>query len=537
MDQSNHSWGQTGVSDRMRDLLARASQDHVYEQRSQDAAVDEIRQRLEGLEWLTRELRERELGGLAGQLETVQGGLTSLVDKAPGWAETLAEHIEKVGERVTPVSDLPSLWSDVSAVSEHVDDALSRLQTLTDSTQRSLQQVETLAERMEKLQVSMEGAALRFSRLDKSLGELSQRSDRLEAQVNTIGELMTGGLADLSARTEQQLGEVTDNVRSTVSDAMNGSIPQHLDGLKETVEQRLEAFGGTVHNGMDSVGVRVESLTGRIESLDGRLEGIDGRLEGIDGRVDGVDGRLEGVQGRLDGVEGQFAGVDGRFDGMEGRFEKIDGHFAAVDGRFDTVTGQFEGISGQFEGLGGKVDGQVEALGAKFDGQVEALGGKLDGQVEALGAKFERVDGHFEAVGGRFDKVEGHFETIDGKVDTVDDRLEAVNQRVGQLPATLDIAELRNRLTEISERPVIDHSEKLDALDKSIGESAKPITEAVRARPDREEVEETLSKILESSHGDLTKRLASLEETVLALAEALLRPAREGGGKSGKKGD
>ena len=501
MDQSNHSWGQTGVSDRMRDLLARASQDHVYEQRSQDAAVDEIRQRLEGLEWLTRELRERELGGLVGQLETVEGRLTSLTDKAPGWAETLAEHIEKVGERVTPVTDLPSLWSDVSSVSEHVDDALSRLQTLTDSTQRSLQQVETLAERMENLQVSMEGAALRFSRLDKALGELSQRSDRLEAQVNTIGELMTGGLADLSARTEQQLGEVTDNVRTTVSDAMNGSIPQHLDGLKETVEQRLEGFGGTVRTGMDSVGVRVETLTGRIESLDGRLEGLDGRLEGIDGRVDGVDGRLEGVQGRLDGVEGHFDGVNGRFEGVEGRFEKIDGQFEAVGGRFDTVTGQFEGITGQFEALGGR---------------------------------FERVDGHFEAVGGRFDKVEGHFETIDGKVDTVDDRLEAVNQRVGQLPATLDIAELRSRLTEISERPVVDHSEKLDALDKSIGDNVRPITDAVRARPDREEVEETMAKIVESSHGDMSKRLASLEETVLALAEALLRPAREGGGKSGK---
>lgn len=512
MDQSNHSWGQTGVSDRMRDLLARASQDHVYEQRSQDAAVDEIRQRLEGLEWLTRELRERELGGLVGQLETVQGRLNSLTEKAPGWAETLAEHIEKVGERVTPVSDMPSLWSDVSAVSEHVDDALNRLQTLTDSTQRSLQQVETLADRMEKLQVSMEGAALRFSRLDKALDGLNQRSDRLEAQVNTIGELMTGGLADLSARTEQQLGEVTDNVRATVSDAMNGSIPQHLDGVKETVEQRLEAFGGTVRTGMDSVGVRVETLTGRIESLDGRLEGIDGRLEGIDGRVDGVNGRLEGVQGRLDGVEGQFDGVNGRFDGMEGRFEKIDGHFEAVGGRFDTVTGQFEGINGQFEALGGKFE-------------------RVDGHFERVDGHFERVDGHFEAVGGRFDKVEGHFENVDGKVDTVDDRLEAVNQRVGQLPATLDIAELRSRLTEVAERPVVDHTDKLDDMGKSL-------TEAVRARPDREEVEETMSKIVDSSHGDISKRLASLEETVLALAEALLRPTREGktGGK-GKSGD
>lgn len=504
MDQSNHAWGQTGVSDRMRDLLARASEDHVYEQRSQDAAIDEIRQRLEGLEWLTRELRERELGGLVGQLETVEGRLSALTDKAPGWAETLAEHIAKVGERVEPVTGLPS---DVGAVSERVDDALGRLQTLADATQRSLQQVEALAERMEQLQASMESAAVRFSRLDKALGGLSQRSDRLEAQVNTIGELMTGGLADLSARTEQQLGEVTDNVRSTVSDAMNGSIPQHLDGLKGSVEQKLEAFGGTVSTGMESVGGRVEQLTGRIESLDGRLEGIDGRLEGIDGRVDGVDGRLEGVQGRLDGVEGHFDGVQGRFDGIEGRFEKIDGQFEAVGGRFDTVTGQFEGVTGQFE----------------------ALGGKVDGQFEGLSGKFERIDGHFEAVGGRFDKVEGGFENLDGKVDAVDDRLEAVNQRVGQLPATLDIAELRGRLTELTERPVIDHSDKLEALHASIGENVQPITDALHARPDRDEVKDTMTQIVESSHGSMTERLNSLEETVLTLAEALLRPTREGG--------
>lgn len=481
MDQSNHTWGQTGVSDRMRDLLARASQDHVYEQRSQDAAVEEIRQRLEGLEWLTRELRERELGGLTGQLESVQGRLDGLTEKAPGWAETLAEHIEKVGERSAPIAELPNLQTGVTAVSEHVDDALGRLQTLSDTAQRSLQQVETLTEGIEKLQASMDAAALRFSRLDKALGELNQRSDRLEAQVNTIGELMTGGLADLSARTEQQLGEVTDNVRTTVSDAMNGSIPQHLDGVKETVEQRLEAFGGTMRTGMDSVGVRVETMTGRIESLDGRLEGIDGRLEGIDGRVDGVDGRLEGVQGRLDGVEGQFDGVNGHFESVNGRFEKIDGQFEAVGGRFDKVEG-----------------------------------------------RFERVDGQFESLGGRFDKIDGQFENVDGKVDTVDDRLEAVNQRVGQLPATLDISELRSRLGVLVERPHVDPSDKLDALDKSIGDNVRPINDAVRARPDREEVEETISKIVESSHGDISRRLASLEETVLALAEALLRPAQDG---------
>src|SRR3954464_4063274 len=82
--ETNHNFLQTGgqpVSDRMRELLARAAQDHVYESRSQGQVLDEIRQRLEGMEWLLREVRERELTGLTSQLETVRGQIDELSGK------------------------------------------------------------------------------------------------------------------------------------------------------------------------------------------------------------------------------------------------------------------------------------------------------------------------------------------------------------------------------------------------------------------------------------------------------------------------
>src|SRR3954453_11364306 len=113
---TNHNFLQTGgqpVSDRMRELLARAAQDHVYESRSQGQVLDEIRQRLEGMEWLLREVRERELTGLTSQLETVRGQIDELSGKPPEWAEGLAEHIDAVSERVKAVSELPALWADV----------------------------------------------------------------------------------------------------------------------------------------------------------------------------------------------------------------------------------------------------------------------------------------------------------------------------------------------------------------------------------------------------------------------------------------
>src|ERR1700719_2750524 len=68
MDQpGNHillRGNQAGAADRMRELLARTVQDHVADQRSNAGALEDIRQRMEGLEWLVKEVREREMAGL-----------------------------------------------------------------------------------------------------------------------------------------------------------------------------------------------------------------------------------------------------------------------------------------------------------------------------------------------------------------------------------------------------------------------------------------------------------------------------------------
>ena len=47
MEQTNHNFlsggGQTGISDRMRELLSRAAQEHLSEQKTQDAITEEMR--------------------------------------------------------------------------------------------------------------------------------------------------------------------------------------------------------------------------------------------------------------------------------------------------------------------------------------------------------------------------------------------------------------------------------------------------------------------------------------------------------------
>ncbi|MEE2048124.1 hypothetical protein Q7689_32855, partial [Nocardiopsis tropica] len=125
MEQTNHNFlnggGQSGVSDRMRDLLSQAAQEHVSEQKSQGAVSEEMRQRLEGMEWLLRELRERELTSLAESVTTVNGRIDDFLARPPEWAETLAEHIEVVGQQVKPLSDMPSLRADTQRIAGHLD--------------------------------------------------------------------------------------------------------------------------------------------------------------------------------------------------------------------------------------------------------------------------------------------------------------------------------------------------------------------------------------------------------------------------------
>jgi chromosome segregation ATPase len=152
MDQpGNHTrirGNQPGAADRMRELLARTVQDHVADQRSSAGALEDIRQRLEGLEWLAREVREREMAGLTAQLDQLAGHLDQAAAKPPAWAESLAENVEQgVG----------------------------------------------------KLQQSMETAAGRFSRLDQAVADLAQHTTQLDKEISGAKGRTEVGLSTLAA--------------------------------------------------------------------------------------------------------------------------------------------------------------------------------------------------------------------------------------------------------------------------------------------------------------------------------------------------
>ena len=66
----------------------------------------------------------------------------------------------------------------------------------------------------------------------------------------------------------------------------------------------------------------------------------------------------------------------------------------------------------------------------------------------------------------------------------------------------------------------------IKALDERVSGALAPLADELRLRPGHAEVEEIVAKVVGAAQAEMTTRLDSLEETVLTLAEALLRPAR-----------
>ncbi|WP_147943710.1 hypothetical protein [Microbispora sp. CSR-4] len=239
MEHSSHNLlqagSQTAISDRMRELLARAAQDHVYEQRTQGAVLDEIRQRLEGMEWLLREVRERELGGLGVALEAITQRLDDMTVRPPAWAEGLAQHME--------------------LLRDHVDEVGGRTQSLAE-------RMADVSRRLGKFQGSMEAAAGRFTRIDKTLAALTERTERLEAVV--VERLdSVGGRIDAVESGVEAVGERVGNLPA---DLGIGELRGTVAGLGHAVEgmdARVTALGagvGDVAAGVDEMSTTIAGM-------------------------------------------------------------------------------------------------------------------------------------------------------------------------------------------------------------------------------------------------------------------------------------
>jgi chromosome segregation ATPase len=117
------------------------------------------------------------------------------------------------------------------------------------------------------------------------------------------------------------------------------------------------------------------------------------------------------------------------------------------------------------------------------------IAASLDGLAGSLGTFDSRLSGMIDS---RLASTDARLSALDNRIERLDERLDDQYDRVNSADSKLTAT-----------------NAKLDALATDL-----------RARPDRTEVAE----IIDEARTDIAARVTSLEETVLTLAEALLRP-------------
>jgi hypothetical protein len=153
--------------------------------------------------------------------------------------------------------------------------------------------------------------------------------------------------------------------------------------------------------------------------------------------------------------------------------------------------------------------------------QAQRLAG-LSATLDGVSAGMSTVSTQLAAVDGRLTGIDSRLGSNDAKHASTEGRVSALDTRFERLDERLD--DQYDRVSSIDNRLAAADS-RIAGLGGQFAESLAPLAEEVRARPGRTEIEELVTKVVENVHADLATRLSCLEDTVLTLAEALLRPA------------
>jgi chromosome segregation ATPase len=176
------------------------------------------------------------------------------------------------------------------------------------------------------------------------------------------------------------------------------------------------------------------------------------------------------------------------------RFSRLDNAVAELGQR----TGQ---LDKEISAVKGRVEVGFSTLAAKVDQSADAMTATVDGLAASVTGLAASVTG----VGGQVQLVHGRIERLDTRLERLDERLDDQYDRVSAIDSTLTAVD--GKLGTLGGR--------LDGLDgrlESLGQWPAEIQDAV-------------AKIVDAAQHDVTAHLGSLEDTVLTLAEALLRPS------------
>ncbi|WP_422039753.1 peptidoglycan-binding protein [Roseibium sp.] len=317
--------------------------------------------------------------------------------------------------------------------------------------------------------------------------------------------------------------------------------PRVLRGVTARLNEIEEAFSTlpqsehmmVLEDRVANIAERVDELLQRehqveLEPLRTELREVRGYVEQIDikGLVEGIDDRMKFVSGRLDDLEAlarEQRGLDARLSAMEERMPQPE-TIARLQGRLEDIAGMMA---------------EDKASGADYE-HLSQVDQRLDEIVERLermeqSAPLPSADsGAFQALETRLEKIAGKIDKIEKKASKPAPALDPEALRAIAGPDTEFLAQLQERLTDLSSR--LDEpkdtvtSSDLDKLREEIGS----MRESVALPQSTESLEARIADLaqLVSKGGDAADddRFELLGEKVAALAAQIESSSSEAPG-------
>jgi chromosome segregation ATPase len=275
--------GQSPVGfEKMRAMLARASDLHAGEQRQVYDLLEDIRARLAPLEGFAGEGRSR-LAATQENVATIQHRLTELPDR-----------------------------TEVSVLAERLDESLARIDAQDTVLTRVIEAVTALSERvgapLEALEGRLEGVSGRFEGVSGRLDGLDDRLQHLHSRLDETDATV--------ARTQAAVEQLPAQLDPA-------AVHRRFDELSASVHQRLDAEMAGLHGRFGEVLARpAVDPSERLDALAARVEQIAERLEAAHVRVKAVEDTIHAGVGSLSGaIENGVDKIDRSVDSRPDRNE------------------------------------------------------------------------------------------------------------------------------------------------------------------------------------------------------------------------
>lgn len=326
-------------------------------------------------------------------------------------------------------------------------------------------------------------------------GEYAEYAEYMEASASAVqdanAETGTGQEASVDNLTQGSAaqGSVTEGRSSdpAIQDgaladghADDGSVAEDAAGAKDAAI-RVPPQGGSRHGDASNDSTQQETATTG-SAADRMRELLARSTAGHAASERATSTALEEIHRRLAGVERVVADLRDRAGGEPDIAARVAEQIAPQAQRLAGLSATLDGVSAGMS----TVSTQLAAVDGRLTG--------IDSRLASNDAKHASTEGRVSALDTRFERLDERLDDQYDRVSSIDNRLAAADSRIA-------------------------------GLGGQFAESLTPLAEEVRARPSRTEIEELVTKVVQNVHADLATRLSSLEDTVLTLAEALLRPA------------